>query len=74
MGVALCRLENCAVLNYDGFTKILKKHDKVVGWATRERFLAKLVKPASFAELDDLSASVQTYAPLLLSPPSPLRY
>jgi SPX domain protein involved in polyphosphate accumulation len=36
-------LENYAVLNYCGLSKILKKHDKCTGFATREKFMINMV-------------------------------
>jgi len=49
MHMDLLMLENFAVLNYAGFTKILKKHDKVTGFSTKEQFLLKLVNSEPFA-------------------------
>lgn len=46
---SLLHLENFAVLCYAGFGKILKKHDKVRGVATRERFMQAHVNPLPFA-------------------------
>jgi len=43
MHMELLMLENYAVLNYAGFTKILKKHDKMTGFRTKDQFLLKLV-------------------------------
>lgn len=42
-------LENYAVMNYCGFTKILKKHDKLTGFATREKYMIKMVNDQAFA-------------------------
>jgi SPX domain protein involved in polyphosphate accumulation len=36
-------LENYAVLNYCGLSKILKKHDKCTGFVTREKFMMNMV-------------------------------
>lgn len=36
-------LENFAILNYCGFSKILKKHDKSTGFHTREAFMRNVV-------------------------------
>jgi hypothetical protein len=36
-------LENYAVLNYCGLSKILKKHDKCTGFVTREKFMINMV-------------------------------
>ena len=43
-------LESYAVINYAGFTKILKKHDKVTGFTTRDKYMLKLVDEKSFAQ------------------------
>jgi len=42
-------LESYAVLNYIGFRKILKKHDKVTGYKTQEKYMLKLVDGKPFA-------------------------
>lgn len=42
-------IENYAVMNYCGFTKILKKHDKVTGFTTREKYMLKMVHEQPFA-------------------------
>lgn len=42
-------LENYAVMNYCGFTKILKKHDKVTGYKTREKYMIKMVNEQPFS-------------------------
>jgi len=41
--------ENYAVLNYGGFVKILKKHDKKTGLETQQKFLLRLVNEQPFA-------------------------
>ena len=41
--VDLMMLENFAVMNYGGFAKILKKHDKNTEFITQERYLRKVV-------------------------------
>mmetsp|Transcript_12283 Transcript_12283/g.14108 ORF Transcript_12283/g.14108 Transcript_12283/m.14108 type:complete len:317 (+) Transcript_12283:248-1198(+) len=43
-------LESYAVMNYCGFTKILKKHDKVTGFQTREKYMMKMVNDQAFAK------------------------
>mmetsp|Transcript_19250 Transcript_19250/g.24486 ORF Transcript_19250/g.24486 Transcript_19250/m.24486 type:complete len:315 (-) Transcript_19250:1638-2582(-) len=43
-------LENYAVMNYCGFTKILKKHDKVTGFLTREKYMLKMVNECEFSK------------------------
>ncbi|CAN0368271.1 unnamed protein product, partial [Ectocarpus sp. 8 AP-2014] len=44
----LLLLENFAIMNYCGFSKILKKHDKLTGFRTRESFMKNVVKNAPF--------------------------
>jgi len=44
----LLLLETFAIMSYCSFSKILKKHDKVTGNATRSAFMAKVVNHASF--------------------------
>ncbi|CAM9731696.1 unnamed protein product [Ascophyllum nodosum] len=44
----LLLLENFAIMNYCGFSKILKKHDKVTGFRTRESFMKNVVNQAPF--------------------------
>ena len=46
---SLVHLENFAVLCYAGFGKILKKHDKLRGVATRGAFMQAHVNPLPFA-------------------------
>lgn len=36
-------LENFAIMNYCGFSKILKKHDKLTGCSTREAFMRNVM-------------------------------
>lgn len=36
-------LENFAIMNYCGFSKILKKHDKVTGYITRDAFMRNVM-------------------------------
>jgi hypothetical protein len=43
------RLENFAVMNYQGFSKILKKHDKMTGYCTRTKYMRRRVHLSSFA-------------------------
>lgn len=45
----LLLLENYAIINYCGFSKILKKHDKRTGYETRVRFMRVCVASQSFA-------------------------
>ncbi|CAN0461065.1 unnamed protein product, partial [Discosporangium mesarthrocarpum] len=44
----LLLLENYAIMNYCGFSKILKKHDKVTGFLTREQFMKNVCNQAPF--------------------------
>lgn len=41
-------LENFAIMNYCGFSKILKKHDKVTGFKTREAFMRNVMTQQNF--------------------------
>ena len=43
-------LESYAVINYAGFTKILKKHDKITGFTTRDKYMLRLVDEKPFAQ------------------------
>ena len=51
-------VENYAVLNYCGFTKILKKHDKLRSTQTKFKFMAKMVNDRNFAKFDDVRAAL----------------
>ena len=42
-------LENFAIMNYCGFSKILKKHDKATGFATRDAFMCNVMSQQNFA-------------------------
>ena len=44
----LLLLETYAIMTYCAFSKILKKHDKVTGYDTRNAFMANVVKKANF--------------------------
>lgn len=44
----LLLLETFAIMTYCGFSKILKKHDKVTGYHTRQAFMANIVNRANF--------------------------
>ncbi|CAM9605057.1 unnamed protein product [Ectocarpus sp. 12 AP-2014] len=46
----LLLLENFAIMNYCGFSKILKKHDKLTGFRTRESFMKNVVNNAPFVQ------------------------
>jgi len=59
MHMSLLMLENYAVLNYAGFTKILKKHDKVTGFSTKEKFLLRLVHSQPFVLHPWLRSSIK---------------
>jgi SPX domain protein involved in polyphosphate accumulation len=41
-------LENFAIMNYCGFSKILKKHDKLTGFSTRESFMRNVMNKQNF--------------------------
>ncbi|KAJ0396819.1 hypothetical protein P43SY_006596 [Pythium insidiosum] len=43
------RLENFAVMNYQGFSKILKKHDKMTGYNTRTKYMRRKVNLSPFS-------------------------
>uniref|UniRef100_A0A6V2DDP1 SPX domain-containing protein n=1 Tax=Ditylum brightwellii TaxID=49249 RepID=A0A6V2DDP1_9STRA len=45
----LLLLETFAIMTYCSFSKILKKHDKVTGYNTRNAFMARVVNKANFA-------------------------
>lgn len=47
-------LENYAVMNYCGVSKILKKHDKWTGFDTRGKFLTQIVAKQPFASYHPL--------------------
>mmetsp|Transcript_65817 Transcript_65817/g.73432 ORF Transcript_65817/g.73432 Transcript_65817/m.73432 type:complete len:412 (+) Transcript_65817:158-1393(+) len=44
----LLLLETFAIMTYCSFSKILKKHDKVTGYETRNAFMSKIVNNANF--------------------------
>jgi hypothetical protein len=44
----LLLLETFAIMSYCSFSKILKKHDKVTGYNTRQAFMANVVANANF--------------------------
>jgi SPX domain protein involved in polyphosphate accumulation len=41
-------LENFAIMNYCGFSKILKKHDKLTGFVTRDAFMRNVMSQQNF--------------------------
>lgn len=63
-------LENFAIMNYCGFSKILKKHDKLTGFNTREAFMRITMEQQSFThhrnviqmlkEAEDLFLKIQS--------------
>jgi SPX domain protein involved in polyphosphate accumulation len=59
-------LENFAIMNYCGFSKILKKHDKLTGFSTREAFMRKVMSKQNFTHypylLELLRKSEQLFA------------
>ncbi|KAG7400607.1 hypothetical protein PHYBOEH_005130 [Phytophthora boehmeriae] len=48
------RLENFAVMNYQGFSKILKKHDKMTGYNTRSKYMRRKVNLSPFSSYPNL--------------------
>ncbi|CAI5733362.1 unnamed protein product [Peronospora destructor] len=48
------RLENFAVINYQGFSKILKKHDKMTGYNTCSKYMRRKVNLSSFSSYPNL--------------------
>ena len=52
-------LENYAVMNYGGFAKILKKHDKNSPFSTQEKYLRKNVNPCSFVTYSRLKDAIK---------------
>ena len=51
--------ENYAVMNYVGFEKILKKHDKLTGHDTKEKYMVKMVSKLPFAGHLELLTLIQ---------------
>ena len=47
-------LENFAIINYCGFSKILKKHDKSTGYSTREAFMRNVMSHQNFTHYPDV--------------------
>lgn len=41
-------LENFAIMNYCGFSKILKKHDKLTGFSTRDAYMRNVMSKQNF--------------------------
>jgi len=50
----LLLLETFAIMTYCSFSKILKKHDKVTGYSTRNAFMANVVNKANFTNYPTL--------------------
>jgi SPX domain protein involved in polyphosphate accumulation len=48
-------LENFAIMNYCGFSKILKKHDKMTGFVTRAAFMKNVMSKQNFASYPYIS-------------------
>jgi hypothetical protein len=70
MHLSLLMLENYAVLNYAGFVKILKKHDKATGLRTMDQYLQKMVRNQEFVShpwLQSAISSVESDFKLLAS-------
>lgn len=54
----LCFLRNFAVMNYCGVKKILKKHDKVTGFKTQEKYMRKVVSRSVLAVHPSLTLAI----------------
>jgi SPX domain len=54
----LLLLETFAIMTYCSFSKILKKHDKVTGYDTKNAFMANIVNKANFTHYPKLLAMV----------------
>lgn len=52
-------LENFAIMNYCGFSKILKKHDKSTGYSTREAFMRNVMSRQNFTHYPDVLVLLQ---------------
>eukprot|EP01138_Halocafeteria_seosinensis_P000767 gb/GECG01000787.1/.p1 GENE.gb/GECG01000787.1/~~gb/GECG01000787.1/.p1 ORF type:complete len:327 (+),score=46.88 gb/GECG01000787.1/:1-981(+) len=74
----LLLLENFAVMNYCGFGKILKKHDKVTGFETKSSFMQRVVNQQEFARHERLLKMLQrtehAYKRLLYVIPHEMRH
>ena len=55
----LLLLENYAIMNYCGFSKILKKHDKQTGFTTRTQFMRVCVAPQPFTRYPRLMEMIR---------------
>eukprot|EP00516_Mucochytrium_quahogii_P007950 CAMPEP_0203744396 /NCGR_PEP_ID=MMETSP0098-20131031/481_1 /ASSEMBLY_ACC=CAM_ASM_000208 /TAXON_ID=96639 /ORGANISM=" , Strain NY0313808BC1" /LENGTH=243 /DNA_ID=CAMNT_0050631903 /DNA_START=472 /DNA_END=1203 /DNA_ORIENTATION=- len=58
----LLLLRNFCVINYCGFTKILKKHDKVTGFKTKDKYMLKMVNDQPFSEHASLKLALEYIA------------
>mmetsp|Transcript_32278 Transcript_32278/g.96819 ORF Transcript_32278/g.96819 Transcript_32278/m.96819 type:complete len:302 (-) Transcript_32278:162-1067(-) len=56
----LLLLETFAIMTYCSFSKILKKHDKVTGYETRNAFMANVVNQANFTNYPKVLAMIST--------------
>jgi len=54
----LLLLETFAIMTYCSFSKILKKHDKMTGFGTRNAFMANVVNKANFTNYPGLLAMI----------------
>ena len=54
----LLLLETFAIMTYCSFSKILKKHDKVTGYATRNKFMSNIVNKANFTNYPKVLAMI----------------
>ena len=54
----LLLLETFAIMTYCSFSKILKKHDKVTGYATRNKFMTNVVNKANFTNYPKVLAMI----------------
>lgn len=54
----LLLLETFAIMTYCSFSKILKKHDKISGFGTRNAFMANVVSKANFSSYPKLLAMI----------------
>ena len=55
----LVLLETYAIMTYCGFSKILKKHDKMTGRTTRAAFMKSMVSKANFSDTAQLQEMIQ---------------
>lgn len=56
-------MEHYCAMNYIGLVKILKKHDKLTGFDTKQAFISKVVNTKSFASykgLLELMSNIQS--------------